>query len=42
MAAYLEGAPVIDFKDPGPIGSGRTMPDPWGRSGGNAGDDVGD
>lgn len=44
MAAYLEGAPVIDFKDPGPIGSGRTMPDPWGGSGGNAGDDddVGD
>lgn len=39
MAAYLEGAPVLDFADPGPIGGGRTMPDPWGSSKAEDGDE---
>jgi membrane peptidoglycan carboxypeptidase len=32
MAAYLDGAPVIDFPGPGSISGGRAVPDPWGPS----------
>ncbi|MGI9577167.1 MAG: transglycosylase domain-containing protein [Microthrixaceae bacterium] len=39
MAAYLEGAPVIDFADPGSVGGGQSMPDSWGSSSSEDDDD---
>lgn len=47
MAPYLEDSPVVEFKEPGPLGSGSYIPDPWGvyssqSSADSSGDDGSD